>query len=282
MVLNGVRLHYRVAGPTGSGAAPVLYLHGGPGYDSYSFAALAGRRLEGTLPMIYLDQRGCGRSERPWTGAYALDTLVEDIEALRRSLAVPRLSLLGHSFGGTLALEYAAKYPEHVARLVIVDGLSDGPATYHVWREQLARLKPEAAARSGAAGGADLEVVMRVAGDVGGKEFFDRLQFHDSTFRVLQDSVDSTSGLRNTGELSAALFSHELPGYRFTRFERLTMPALVIGGRYDYSIGIGTLQRLAERLPHGRFLEYERSGHFPYLEEADRFDRDVTEFLAGR
>ena len=55
--------------------------------------------------------------------------LVDDIERLRTVLGVERISLLGHSFGGLLALEYAARYPEQVEGLVVVSGLSDVPAT---------------------------------------------------------------------------------------------------------------------------------------------------------
>src|SRR5438270_3038605 len=121
VVLNGVRLWYRIAGTPTSNTPPVLFLHGGPGYNSYSFAHIEGPLLEKTVRMIYLDQRGSGRSERPWTRDYKMQTLVADIEALRRSLGVPRLAVIGHSFGGTLALEYAAAHPEHVAKLVLVD-----------------------------------------------------------------------------------------------------------------------------------------------------------------
>ncbi len=70
--------------------------------------------------MVYYDQRGSGRSERPWSGGYSLERLVEDVEALRRELGAPSVALIGHSFGGTLALEYAAKYPERGSRMVLV------------------------------------------------------------------------------------------------------------------------------------------------------------------
>src|SRR5207245_7353607 len=95
----------------------------GPGQGSYHFAALVGPSLEHSLRMVYFDQRGSGTSERPWTGEYSMATLVEDIEGLRRELGVPQIALIGHSFGGALALEYAATYPARVARLVIVSGL---------------------------------------------------------------------------------------------------------------------------------------------------------------
>src|SRR2546426_5309377 len=122
VVINNVRLWYRVAGRPAAGVPPVVFLHGGPGQGSYHFAALVGPYLERSLRMVYFDQRGSGKSERPWTGEYSMATLVEDIEGLRRELGVPQIALIGHSFGGTLALEYAATYPAHVARVVIVAG----------------------------------------------------------------------------------------------------------------------------------------------------------------
>jgi proline iminopeptidase len=60
VVLGGVRLWYCVAGHGPARTPPVLFLHGGPGYNSFSFAALAGPRLERGLRVIYLDQRGSG------------------------------------------------------------------------------------------------------------------------------------------------------------------------------------------------------------------------------
>src|SRR5438309_471945 len=60
VVLNGVRLWYRIAGTPTSNTQPVLFLHGGPGYNSYSFAQIEGPLVEKSLRMIYLDQRGSG------------------------------------------------------------------------------------------------------------------------------------------------------------------------------------------------------------------------------
>ncbi len=289
-VLNGVRLYYRVAGA--SDRTPVLFLHGGPGYNSYSFATLAGPRLEKDLNMIYFDQRGSGRSERPWTQAYSTDILVQDIEALRQRLGTQRIALLGHSFGGTLALEYAARYPEHVSRIVFVDGLSDGPASIRSWRERLEKVKPEASKAAPVSGDnpSDTDRVcaetkanmtfVNLSTGKDGKAFFDSMQFVDQEIRKKQDAVDEKSGLKNTGELSNALFSGGLACYRFTQHSRLTMPVLVIGGRHDGAIGMAPLRELAAKLPHATLSEYEQSAHFPYLEEPDRFATEVIGFLA--
>lgn len=279
-VLNGARLYYRLAGQGPAERPPVVFLHGGPGYNSYSFEKLAGPRLERTQRLVYLDQRGCGRSERPASGDYALSTLVADLEALRETLGVERWTLLGHSFGGTLALEYAARHPEHVAALVLVGPASDFPGSTAVWARELEKHHPgRLAATALPEGTPDFQRVMGALEGLDVKGFFDGLQFHDARFREQQDTVDAASGLRNTGELAGALMAHELPGYRFSAPERIGAPVLIIGGRYDYSIGLETMRALAARLPRATLLEYEASAHFPYLEEAERFERDVAAFL---
>lgn len=75
--------------------------------------------------MVYLDQRGSGRSERPWTGEYSMEMLVKDVEGLRQALGAEQIALIGHSFGTMLALEYAAEYPEHVSRVVLAATVPD-------------------------------------------------------------------------------------------------------------------------------------------------------------
>jgi len=79
--LNGVRHWYKLAGRSARPAPPVVFLHGGPGGESYTFEMSAGRYLERSLRMVYFEQRGSGRSDRASDGGYAIATPVEDLEA---------------------------------------------------------------------------------------------------------------------------------------------------------------------------------------------------------
>jgi len=125
-----IRLHHFTQGA----GRPVLVVHGGPGYPITTplsgFAPLADR-----FQFHYYDQRGCGKSSRPFDrftskNFYANMTQLErtlgigaqiaDIERIRRILQQERLILVGHSFGGLLAALYAAEFPEHVQALVLV------------------------------------------------------------------------------------------------------------------------------------------------------------------
>jgi proline iminopeptidase len=288
VVLNGVRVWYRVAGNAESEFPPVIFLHGGPGYNSHSFSVLEGPRLERSLRMVYFDQRGAGHSERPWNGHYQLDTLVGDIEALRRTLDVPQVVLMGHSFGGLLALEYAARYPEHVTKLILVGAFSDGPMTCKVHRERLASMHLVEYAKvvrdtawTNAAKRSDCDYEGRALSDAEHEKFNDSGIFPDQALQRKQDSVDAKSGLRNTGEMNRALFAAGLFNARFTKHSRVRMPTLVIAGSHDNAVGVPPQRALAAALPNARFAEYPNAGHFPYLEEPERFRRDVISFLTS-
>jgi proline iminopeptidase len=284
-VVNGVRLWYKVAGQAAPGTPPLLFLHGGPGYNSYSFEAQAGKALEGRLKMIYLDQRGSGRSERPWDGAYSLPLMVEDIEALRRQLGVPKLALMGHSFGGALALEYAAAYPQHVARLVLVSAASSIPDACAARVDFLAKRYPaeldkaRAAARERKETPDDCFFAFNSVPDDIRERVNDETMFPDMKRVEEQRAVDAKSGLRNTGELGGAMWNNGFLSYRFARFERLTMPVLVLAGEEDHAIGLPAQRALGKQLPKARLLEYAGAGHFPYLDAPQRFTRDVVDFL---
>jgi proline iminopeptidase len=213
--------------------------------------------------------------------------LVEDIEALRIALGVSRIALLAHSFAGALALEYAAQYPEHVSRIVMLDAISDLPTTARSVCERLAEAHPDAYARSGPDGGAPSDAgacnVTRALTGQALTRFFRDNAFPNPVVEKRVDSVYKASGLQNTGELSRALFNgpSSITGWRFTSYDRLTMPVLVLAGRQDYQVGVTAPRELATKLPHARFILYEHSGHYPNLDEPERFAPDVISFLSA-
>ncbi|WP_042405868.1 alpha/beta fold hydrolase [Streptacidiphilus carbonis] len=122
---DGVRLW---AVRSGDGV-PVVFCHGGPGlWDTLGDAAAL---LLGDGVAVYRwDQRGAGRSER--CGPYSVGQSVADLDAVRRHFGLDRMTLLGHSWGAQLALEYALRYPERVERLVYVSGIGIDPSAS--WR----------------------------------------------------------------------------------------------------------------------------------------------------
>ena len=141
---HGYKTWYRVVGETeAAGKAPLLCLHGGPGaahdyLEPLEAMAATGRRV------IFYDQLGCGNSDHPhapemWT----VPLYVEEVGAIRRALGLERVHILGQSWGGMLALEYALTQPAGLASLIIADSLASIPQ----WVSEANRLRAGAAGR---------------------------------------------------------------------------------------------------------------------------------------
>jgi len=114
---DDVTLHARIAGNEDAPAVLVA-LHGGPGNSSdymISLEQLAGPQLA----VVTYDQRGTGRSSEPSQG-YSMPRYIADMEAVRQALGAEAIDLLGHSWGGVLALRYAAAYPERVSSIILM------------------------------------------------------------------------------------------------------------------------------------------------------------------
>ena len=212
---------------------------------------------------------------------------MQDIEGLRQSLDAPEITQLGHSFGGLLALEYAARYPDRVARIVIVAGMWDMTVQCPLRLAVLAERAPDAFARvrsdtlrSDGSRRSDCELEFEAFDSGVEREAYNSaIMFPDSITRLQLDSVTAASGLRNTGEIGNALFTQGLLDYRLNQPSAIDVPVLVIAGRHDGASVASGLELLAERLPNAAFRLFERSGHFVYLDEPERFVREVTSFV---
>lgn len=114
---DNIKLYVKVSPAPSAGRPAILFVHGGPGQGSLSFEEMGGRSLESFATMIYLDQRGSGKSQTAEN--YHLERIVKDIEEVRKSLGFNKIYLLAHSFGGIIAVNYAQKYPERVSGLIL-------------------------------------------------------------------------------------------------------------------------------------------------------------------
>lgn len=114
---DGIQLYVNIKGS----GSPVLYLHGGPGSGSYWFEKFFGSFLEQHYTMIYLDQRGVGRSSGNYESDFSMDRMVKDFEEIRKELGYDSWLTLGHSFGGILQMGYYKRFPESVKGMIMVN-----------------------------------------------------------------------------------------------------------------------------------------------------------------
>ena len=105
-----------------SGLTPVIVLHGGPGHGMMSFKGSIDRLSAGRRPVLFYDQRGSGHSEMKGDEKVRVSLLIEDIENLRQQMLndAGKVILFGHSAGGAVAQQYAAKHPDRVLKMILV------------------------------------------------------------------------------------------------------------------------------------------------------------------
>jgi len=271
---DGTRLAYHTIG-TGR---PLVCVPGGPMRASAylgDFGGLSARRA-----LVLLDLRGTGDSEVPVDRAsYRCDRQVDDIEALRVELGLDRLDLAGHSGGGTLAVLYAARYPDRVDRLVLVC-----PGTRPVGieiedsdRREVAELRrgepwfADAFAAferiwSGESTPADWEAISPF--------MYGRW---DADTRA---AVETRPGQRN--EEAAALYYAEgaldPPAVR-SAIASLPARVLLLAGEYDAALPPKRAAEYAELFANAELVVQPGAGHSPWLDDPERFARTVSDFL---
>ena len=155
---GGLETWYRVVGdPTGPHPRklPVLALHGGPGLPHESLEPLEAM-ADGGRPVVLYDQLGCGNSTRPADPElWGVAPFLGELSAVRRELGLQRIHLLGHSWGGMLAMEHALAGADGLASLVLVGAVVSGPMVFECRQRFYGKLPPgarEAIRRHEAAG----------------------------------------------------------------------------------------------------------------------------------
>jgi proline iminopeptidase len=127
VLTDRARLYYRV---TAEGA-PIIVLHGGPDFDHH-YLLPEMDRLADSFRLVYYDQRGRGRSAGDvQPEEVSLASEIGHLDAVRRHFGFDSVAVLGHSWGGVLAMEYASRHPEHVSHLILVD---TAPASAEDWQ----------------------------------------------------------------------------------------------------------------------------------------------------
>lgn len=283
--LNGTELYFEVVGP--EDAPAILYLHGGPGYNSYSFRDLAGESLS-EFRVVYLDQRGAGRSAPLEEDTLDLDTLVADVEAVREFLDLERLTPLGHGFGALVALEYARRHPSRVERVIAVNPWLHLPNLALTLLEEAGRLSgrpavdpaEEVIARTPEGkypqiGAARVEAAFSL---LNARDLLNAVQFPDAQGRMRLEFADVESQLLGSAEVQQALVMQGFWEFEYPRFlMELRRPVFAIAGEHDrtsYPQQVEWLQDLANA-----DLVVLDAGHYPWLDDEEGFAEAVREAM---
>ena len=258
---------------------PVVFLSGGPGFEVDYIAPVA--KAFPNNRRIFLEQRGTGRS-RPKTlqpPDMTLQTVVADLEALRQHLKVERLFLVGHSWGGMLAMAYAAAHPDHVDRLILID--SGGPTLeFTTWFADniRARLRPEDVeaerywTEAGKRGVPPEKVAVETVRAITPGYFFDRQKGLAFAAELVDNSLHP--------DVPELLFADLANSYDLRAGLRvLDRPVLIVHGHQD-PMGDKTAEDLHALMKSSTLVYLDKCGHFPWLEQPERFVKAITDFVA--
>ena len=274
--VEDVDLFYSIMGE----GEPVLVIHGGPGLDHTYLMPQFGE-LSKNIQLIFYDQRGSGQSTgRSDSNSITIDQFVKDLEGLRQHLNLEQLNILGHSWGGLLAMHYAVQNPERIKSLILVSSHGATDESLIATAANLGeRMRPE--------------IIQAQQELMGTKPFlerestavqeFMRLQFEAYFYdRSLLDSLylkfsqqTASNGLEIYG-----LMLKQLNGYDLRQnLWKISVPVLVIHGAND-PIPLSYAKGLAGLLPDGDLEILDKCGHFPFIEAPDLFVARIQQFLA--
>jgi pimeloyl-ACP methyl ester carboxylesterase len=256
---------------------PLVLMHGGPGLDYTTLLPL--QPLADQFTLIFYDHRCNGRSEGAGVSSMTFENLTADAEALRQKLGFDRWAVLGHSFGGNVALEYALRYPQSLSHLILMDTSGDTR-----WVQQNA---PELLAKRGYSPGAVGAARRFFNGQLTPGEVFPTvMKFMGAYFNhinLLGMVYELLFGprARNRPETQIFGFSQLLTGWTvMDRLSEIQVPALVLAGRQDF-LGPPEHQAiLADRLPKAQLAIIERAGHNPHMEKPAEVIEVIKSFLA--
>jgi pimeloyl-ACP methyl ester carboxylesterase len=276
VAVNGVRLFFDVDGAKLVADGPalrerptLLLLHGGPGFDHSTYKP-AFASLADVAQVVYLDHRGQGRSDKSEPAAWTLPQWADDVRGFCDALGIERPVVMGNSFGGMVAMAYAARHPDHPGKLV----LSSTTARFQVAR---------VLARFAELGGAEVaEVVRRYWEDPGPEHLAEYLRKAMPHYTRTPQSPDALARTRFALDVM----------FHFARGEQRTMnllpdlarvrcPTLVLAGDDDPICPIADQEDIVAALPPGlaRLERFPGCGHGVFRDDPVRTFRALRDFL---
>lgn len=262
-------LYVRVSGPA-TAERTLIAVAGGPGASHHYIRALEQVAGDKRRVLIF-DPRGVGASTPPADEDYSLPRYADDVEAIRRSVGVETFDLLGHSFGGLVAMEYVSRFPQRVRSIAFVDSVPPtdkelGPTFQAMQNGMKERMQQGLMAPPPAPEGSD------------GSRMFRSIMpgyFADPRFVIPAYALETRYDVMIAGKTSASYKGYD----RTADLKKVVVPVLVIAGEADafaavagsladaFSPGITTITRLPA------------CGHMPFIECPTAFFGALEEFL---
>ncbi len=265
----------------------VLLLHGGPGFTHEVFEAFDSYFPRAGIEYYYYDQLGSAYSDQPdEPDLWDLPRFVEEVEQVRQALKLDRgnFYLLGQSWGGMLALEYALKYQQHLKGLIISNMVPSIPAYQRYATEVLMPAMDQKAL-------AEIKALEK-AGKFEDPRYESLLMEHFYVYHILRMPADQwpDPALRAFNKLNKKVYipmqgpselgtSGKLETWdRTADLPRIAVPTLSIGARYD-TMEPAQMERIARDVQHGRYLYCPNGSHFAIYDDQKTYMSGVIRFI---
>jgi proline iminopeptidase len=260
---------------------PIIVIHGGPDFD-HTYLLPDMDRLADSYRLIYYDQRGRGKSRGELRlEDISIEQTIEDLEGLQNYLGLETVAILGHSWGGHVAMHYALQYPDRVSHMVL---MNTAPASYEdhllVRQDRLGRMAVHAEKLNALKSSAEFRV-----GDPETVAEYYRIMFsttikrpeHLERLNLNWTQEDILRGRAIEEQLMQGLFWSE--GFTILpQLNGLHTPTLIIHGDYDW-IPVPCAVHIAEAIPGARLAVLSDCGHFAYVEAPDEVHKVMDDFF---
>jgi len=264
----------------GSGG-PIIFLHGGPGLF-HDYLVQPFEQLSSKHELIFFDQRGSGASSALGPDqTICIDDFVSDIESLRQSMKLSDITLIGHSWGGLLAVLYAKRFGNHLRKMILIDPAPGNSSLDNAGRSTMqGRLTVEdreeinSIMKNEPFETQDMVAINRFIQINEKPRYFDQSYMSRNkptfTFETLV-KLQTVSGLLN----------EELDDYDiYPKIQGLDIKTLVIHGNYD-PIPVESSKRYSEMLPNSKLLLLNDCGHFPFIEKQEETLISIEDFVGS-
>jgi proline iminopeptidase len=267
----------------------LLLLNGGPGATHEYFECMESFLPAEGIELIYYDQLGCGNSDNPKdTSMWSLPRYVEEVEQVRQALKLDSSNfyLLGHSWGGILAAEYAFKYQQHIKGLIISNMMMSCPDYGKYANDVLAKqFDPKVLARI-----REIEA----KGDFANPEYMGLLMPNFYAKHICRLPLDKWPEPmnRSLGKINQSLYvtmqgpsefgiaGKLLKWDRVADLPKLSVPTLSIGGQYD-TMDPKHMQMVAGKVQNGSYLYCANGSHMSMYDDQQTYMAGLIKFIKG-
>ena len=268
---------------------PLFFIAGGPGGSHPGLRRFDALSNSNTL--VYFDALGRGKSDLSEDLTdYSIDRDVEDLEGLRIAMGFDKISVLGHSYGGVVAQAYAIKYPENVSHLILANSFH----SYLMWQTNCDNSNHEIKMNYPEVWDELMEAREKglISSDPEHGEIYSRVPY-GFLYAYNPEHFGKRSGstypnrfnpkvyYQMVGKDGDFIVQSDIGRFDFRKdLARLTMPILIVGGRYDRVAVPREMDKYKEYCPQAQFVMFEKSGHNPQVEEPESYFELLREFLS--